>query len=429
LRYLFILSQNKIEIIGGVMGKTIIKAKTLYDGKEKLENRYITIVDDKITAITDSEDNFDFEGYVTPAFIDPHSHIGMFREGEPSSESEGNDTLDQFLPLNDPLNSIYFDDRAFQDAVDFGVLYSCVVPGSGNLFGGRAKIIRNWAKYRDEAEILDYGYKMALGYNPISTSSWRGTRPSTRMGVYALLEERFDSVIIKREKLQLELDKKLSATQKQLKEDSITKDEADVEVEIANKEFSLGLDAKDLAYLEVIDGVKVAKVHVHKEDDVLYLLDFLKKYPKMRATAEHTCDVFHKEIWDKLGEAGVKVIYGPIGGIGGKTELKHSYYQNVGLLMKSKAYYGLMTDHPVINSQTIRESLKFFMINGMDEADAINLITLKNATILGIDDRLGSIEVGKTGSIVVWDNNPFHLSAYPTMVMAEGKILRDNRES
>jgi imidazolonepropionase-like amidohydrolase len=410
------------------MSKVVIEAKTLYDGKSKVDEKYIVVEDDKIVSISEDKQEFDFEGYVTPAFIDPHSHIGMFREGEPSSESEGNDTFDQFLPLNDPLNSIYFDDRAFVDAVDFGVLYSCVVPGSGNLFAGKAKIIRNWAKFRDEAEIMDYGYKMALGYNPMSTTSWNGSRPTTRMGVYALLEEKFDTVITKRESSKLELDKKLRGIEKSLKDESITADEADMDRLVAKREYELSLDARDLAYLEVIDGKKIAKVHVHKEDDVLYLLEFLKKYPHMNATADHTCDVFHTEIWDKLGDAGVPVIYGPIGGIGGKTELKHSYYQNVGLLMKSKAFYGLMTDHPVINSQTIRESLKFFMINGMSEADAINLITLKNAEILGIDKCVGSVEVGKTASIVVWDNSPFHLSAYPTMVMGEGKVLRDNRE-
>ncbi len=90
----------------------------------------------------------DFEGFVTPAFIDAHSHIGLYRDGEPSNEQEGNDITNQFLPFNDPLNSVYFDDKAFKDAVDFGVLYSCIVPGSGNLVAGKAMIIRNFVENR-----------------------------------------------------------------------------------------------------------------------------------------------------------------------------------------------------------------------------------------------------------------------------------------
>ena len=405
--------------------KTVIKATVLFDGVTKLEDKYIVIEGDKIKSVSSKKSKFDFEGFVTPAFIDPHSHIGLFREGEPAGESEGNDTLDQFLPLNDPLNSIYFDDRAFSDAIDFGVLYSCIVPGSGNLFAGKAKIIKNWAKHRDEAEYMDYGYKMALGFNPMSTTSWKGTRPDTRMGIYALLEEKFDSILLNKEKAVFSRDKKLHELEKTKKKDKLSKEEYEYEKKNIEIEYKHEFSNSDLAYLEVLEGTKIAKVHVHKEDDVLYLIELTKKYPKMRVTAEHTCDVFHTEIWDKLGKHNIPVIYGPIGGIAEKTELKHGYYQNVGLLMKSKAFYGLMTDHPVINATTIRESLKFFMIQGMTEEDAINLITLKNATILGIDKELGSIEKGKTASIVVWDKNPLHLAAFPTMVMAEGKILRE----
>ncbi len=169
--------------------KTLIHAEVLYDGKKKLENCTVVVEEGIVTDILKKKTKADHEGFVTPAFIDPHSHIGMDREGEPWTESETNDVLGQILPVNDPLNSIYFDDRAFRDAVDFGVLYSCVVPGSGNLFGGRAKVIRNFAETRKTAELKDYGFKMALGFNPRSTTEWKGDRPNTRMGVYALLEE------------------------------------------------------------------------------------------------------------------------------------------------------------------------------------------------------------------------------------------------
>ena len=113
-----------------------------------------------------------------------------------------------------------------------------------------------------------------------------------------------------------------------------------------------------------------------------------------------------------------------MGSVGYKVELKHAYYQNAGLLMKSSAFYGLMTDHPVIWAPALRDSLKFSLIAGMNPEEAISLITFKNAKILGIDDRLGSVEAGKTASLLVWDRNPLDLAAFPRMVMAEGKIIR-----
>ncbi|MCF7859029.1 MAG: amidohydrolase family protein [Candidatus Cloacimonetes bacterium] len=405
------------------MKKTVIKAKTLYDGRSVAKDKYILVENDKIIKISDQKQKFDYEGFVTPAFIDAHSHIGMFRDGEPGAEQEGNDFLDQFLPLLDPLNGIYFDDRAFKDAVDFGCLYSCVVPGSGNLMGGKAMIIRNFVPNRQKALIKNYGYKMALGYNPRSTTSWKGKRPNTRMGVYSLLEQKFDEVITKRKKAELTLRMKLKDLEKSLKEKKVTKSEYNEKAKNRKAESQLEFNSEELAIQEILDRKKIAKIHVHKEDDVLYLINFVKKY-NIKATADHTGDVHHKEIFDELAKNKIPVIYGPLGALGGKVELAHSYYQNAALLYKSKVEFGLMTDHPVVWAPHLRDSLKFFLISGMSEAEAISLITYKNAKILGIDDILGSVEENKLASLVVWNKSPFDLAAFPAMVMAEGKVIR-----
>ncbi|MBN2857672.1 MAG: amidohydrolase family protein [Candidatus Delongbacteria bacterium] len=404
--------------------RTVIRAKVLYDGKGKKTEQTIIVEDGKIVEVSKKALKADFEGYVTPAFIDAHSHIGMFRDGEPDSESEGNDISDQFMPLNDPLNSIYFDDRAFKDAVDFGVLYSCVVPGSGNLIGGRAMIIKHWAQNRKEALLKDYGYKMALGFNPRSTGSWKGKRPNTRMGVYSMLEEKFDKLLIKKEKAEIERDKKLAEIDKKAKgKDKLTAKEIAFEKKQIHRCFELTFDPEENILLEILSAKKTAKIHVHKEDDVLYLIELVKKY-KLKATADHTCDVFHKDIYDELAKAKIPVIFGPLGGVGGKIELAHAYYQNAELLMKSKAEFGLMTDHPIVWTPHLRDSLKFFLIHGMKDEEAISLITYKNAKLLGIDDILGTVEKGKVASLIVWDKEPLNLAAYPKMVMAEGKVLR-----
>lgn len=405
------------------MSKTIIRASVLYDGHTKYENVNVIVEDDKIVDInSDKNLKADYEGFVTPAFIDPHCHIGMFREGEPGGESEGNEIMGQILPLSDPLDSIYFDDRAFKDSVEFGVLYSCVVPGSGNLVGGKAMIIKNFGKNRDEAFMQDYGYKMALGFNPRSTTAWKGIRPNTRMGVNSMLEEEFDKVLLKKAKAELTKTKAIRELNKKLEKDEITKDEHQILNSEILTEYEIGFTPKEKAILEIVGGKKTVKIHVHKEDDVLYLIKLVKKYG-IKATAEHTGDVHHQEIFDKLAENNIPVIFGPLGCVGGKIELKHAYYTNAKLLMQSKAKYGLMTDHPVITQYSLRDSLKFFMIHGMSREDAISLITYKNAEILGIDDILGSIEKGKLASLVVWDKDPLGLDAFPTMVMGEGKKL------
>ncbi len=404
--------------------QTVIKATELYDGGQRFSDRKVVVEGDRIVEVSPAGDvKADYEGHVTPALIDAHSHIGMFREGEPQAEAEGNDKSAQIMPLSDPLNSIYFDDRAFSDAVDFGVLYSCVVPGSGNLVGGRARVIRNFAKNRKEALVLDYGYKMALGYNPRSTTGWKGDRPDTRMGVYQMLEKRFDEVLAKQAKSELALNRKLRELARSAPEKGMGPRELDTERDAARREAELELSSEEQALLDLLSGSKTVKVHVHKEDDALYLIDLCKRYG-LKATADHMMDIHHREIFNEVAQAGIPIVYGPMGCLAYKVELKHENYRNAALLLKSRADFGLMTDHPVVLSHLLRDSLKYFLIQGVSEAEAISIVTARNARILGLEADLGGVEEGKLASLVVWDREPLSLAAYPRMVMAEGKVVR-----
>lgn len=402
----------------------IIKASALYRGGERLADRRVVVEGERIAEVSAwSGGKADYEGVVTAGFVDAHSHIGMFREGEPQAEAEGNDRTAQIMPLSDPVNSIYFDDRAFQDAVDFGVLYSCVVPGSGNLIGGKARVIRNFAKNRKDALVADYGYKMALGYNPRSTTEWKGERPDTRMGVYQLLEKKLDEVVAKKTRSDLTLERTLRELARSAPDKGLGPAELDRERAAAKREAELGFTSEESALLDLLSGRKTVKVHVHKEDDVLYLIELRKRYG-FKATADHLGDVHHKEIFDELAKAEIPIIYGPLGSLAYKVELKHEDWRNTGLLMKSKASYGLMTDHPVILSYQLRDSLKYFLIHGMSDAQAIRLVTEKNAELLGLGDQIGTVAEGRLASLVVWDKEPLHLGAMPRMVMAEGAIVR-----
>jgi len=235
--------------------------------------------------------------------------------------------------------------------------------------------------------------------------------------------QKFDEVLNKRDRAVLEKERSLHKLQKDIKKEKLSKKEQDFQRKAIDLEYEQEFNPAEKAIIELLDGRKTAKVHVHKEDDVLYLIGLAEKYG-IKVTADHTGDVFHKEIFDELAKAGIPIVYGPLGSVGYKVELKHAYYQNAGLLMKSKAFYGLMTDHPVIWAPALRDSLKFFLIAGMSPEEAISLITFKNAKILGIDDQLGSIKAGKTASLLVWDRSPLDLAAFPKMVMAEGKVIR-----
>ena len=147
-----------------------VHGATLYTGRSIIEDAYLIFDGDKIIDVSKRKRGSQIGSFavVTPAFVDPHSHVGMSRAGEPSNETEANEQLDTITVISDALDSIQMDDSAFADAIEMGVLYSCIVPGSANIIGGLSAVVRNYAANTTEALIARAGVKAAFGYNPIS---------------------------------------------------------------------------------------------------------------------------------------------------------------------------------------------------------------------------------------------------------------------
>ena len=374
-----------------------IFANTIYTGKSIVSDRYLIFMGTDITGLAKSAKGQVLGRYdvLTPAFIDPHSHIGMERSGEPSGEGEANDHLDSILALTDALDSVQMDDKAFRDAVESGVLYSCVVPGSGNIIGGQSAVIRNYANDSTDALIARAGLKAAFGYNPMSTRSWQGKRPNTRMGAIAILRGRLEEVRRKTKKFR---------KAKGSKKEEIT--------------FS----AEDTVLQDLLAGKFRLRAHVHKIDDIAALLRLVDDY-KLKLTVEHASDVYQPEIFRELKKRNIPVVYGPVDSFSYKVELKHEDWRNIRHLLASQVEFGLMTDHPVTLARQLFLQTRWFMRAGLTKQQAIELVSRKNAWILGIDDRLGILEKGKWASFICWSGDPFDLASYPAAVYGEGELL------
>ncbi len=374
-----------------------IFANTIYTGKSIVSDRYLIFKGPKIIGLEKSAKGQVLDRYevLTPAFIDPHSHIGMERSGEPSGEGETNDHLDSIIALTDALDSIQMDDKAFRDAVESGVLYSCVVPGSGNIIGGQSAVIRNYANNSTDALIARAGLKAAFGYNPMSTRSWQGKRPTTRMGAIAILRGRLEEVRRKTQKFR---------KAKGSKKEEIT--------------FS----AEDTVLQDLLAGKFRLRAHVHKIDDIAALLRLADDY-KLKLTVEHASDVHLPEIFQELKQRNIPVVYGPIDSFSYKVELKHEDWRNIRHLLSAQVEFGLMTDHPVTLARQLLLQTRWFLRAGFSKQQAIELVSRKNARILGIDDRLGTLEKGKWASFICWSGDPFDLASYPAAVYGEGELL------
>ena len=371
-----------------------VYANFIYTGSEVVRNRYVNFEENKIVSISDKpEGEILYKAEViTPAFIDPHSHIGMVRSGEPSDEEESNETFESIVVLADAIDSVYMDDNAFKESIEHGVLYSCVLPGSGNIIGGRAALIRNFERTTDKAFMKHVGIKAALGYNPRSTSKWKGKRPTSRMGVMAIFREELLSAL---KALRL-----------------VEKGKKDVDE----------LTPQQEALIKILKGEHVLRCHVHKEDDIAALLR-LKSEFNLKITVEHASDVHSADVFRVLKEQNVPIVYGPVDSFPYKTELKHETWRNIRHIVEVEPLFALMSDHPVILQRNLYLQLRFLLRFGYDRAKAISTITLNSAKILGVSDILGSIEPGKLASIVLWDGDSFTLDSRVVMAIGEGKVV------
>lgn len=379
----------------------LIKSKILFDGVDERKDLFIGFEGSEIKYVGNTKpeegvgNEIIAEGddgvVVTPAFIDSHSHIGMVRSGEPSKEEEANEQMNSVYPLVNALHSIYMDDPSFNESVESGVLYSTVLPGSGNIIGGKAVLVRNFVQDIEQGYIMDVGVKAALGFNPRSTVEWKGNRPSTRMGAVAMLRENF----IKARKMQrlLETEKKII-------------DEVEPLTEV---------------FMDILSNKYKIMFHVHKEDDVMLLINLTKEFG-IKAIANHCLDVHRDEVFTALKAASVPIIYGPMDAFPYKVELKHESWRNVEKLLNSTAKFSIMSDHPVILQRNIFYSLRHLLRFGLSKAEAISKISKEAAEIIGAQN-IGQVKAGFKASLVVWNGDPFSLSSHPILVIAEGKTV------
>jgi imidazolonepropionase-like amidohydrolase len=366
----------------------------IYTGTGIVTESYINVDDTTITGLGNQAEGERAGAYpvITPAFIDAHSHVGLIRAGEPGSEAEANEHMDPMLAHADVLDSIQMDDKGFQDSVENGVLYSCVLPGSGNIIGGNSAVIRNYAANTNAAFIRRSGIKGAFGYNPMSTREWKGQRPYTRMGALAILRAKIHEVKGKMAK------------------------------EAAKEDADVTYSAEEQVLKAILKGEERLRIHVHKADDIAALIRFVDEFD-LKTVVEHTGDVHEVGVYEELAKRDIPVVYGPMDSLAYKVELKHEDWRNIKYLIDSGVEFGLMTDHPVILQKMLLFELRWFLRMGYSKADALAIITQKNAKILGVDDVLGTLEEGKWASFICWNGDPFSLESYPVAVYAEGELI------
>jgi imidazolonepropionase-like amidohydrolase len=243
--------------------------------------------------------------------------------------------------------------------------------------------------------IVRAGLKSAFGFNPMKTTHWKGKRPTTRMGAIAILRGKLDEVQQKIQKYH-----KARGSKKQ----------------------DITFSAEEKVLQDLLGGKTRLRAHVHKIDDIAGLLRLVDDF-KLKLIVDHAMDVHQPEIFQELRRRKIPVVYGPVDSFAYKVELKHESWRNIRHLIASQVEFGLMSDHPVTLARQLFLQTRWFIRAGLSKQAAIELISRINSRILGIDDRVGTLEKGKWASFICWSGDPFDLASYPVAVYGEGKRI------
>ena len=335
----------------------------------------------------------DAEGkLVTPGCVDAHCHIGLHNEAVGWEGRDYNEIVDPLTPQMRAIDSINPQDEAFREAIEGGVTSACTGPGSANVVGGTFVAIKLVGKRVDNMIIKNpVAMKCAFGENPKRCYGQSGKKsPMTRIATAALLREL------------------LFKTRRYMENQQ-------------NNEKPPAFDMKLEAMIPVLKGEIPLKAHAHRADDILTSIRIAKEFG-VKLTLDHCTD--GSIIADELAKEGYPAFVGPSLGSKSKIELANKTFTTPRDLVDAGVEVSIITDAPVIPLKYLPMCAGLAVDAGLDYEVAWRAITITPAKATGIGDRVGSLEVGKDGDVVIWTADPLTTvgaSAYTTIV--DGKVV------
>lgn len=348
-----------------------------------IENGQVLIRGGKIAAVGTGLDAPDAEvldaqgGYVLPGLIDAHCHIGIYETAIGFPGDDGNETSDPITPQIRAIDGIYPLDPEYGVAVRGGVTTVATGPGSSNPIAGDFVAMKTWGKTMQEMVIKSpLAMKMAFGENP-KNSFGRGNRmPVTRMATSSLIRDNLHRA----------------------KEYAEKKDRAQ-----GDPAKMPSYDIKMEALEPVVRGQLPVKAHCHRADDIMTVLRIARELD-LKVTLDHCTEGYL--IADEIAKSGCPAILGPLGGFPQKPEVALQSLEAAGILHRAGVKVAVMTDLPANHLWYLPIAVGMCVGAGLDEMEGFRTITSNAAEILGLDERVGSLEPGKDGDVAIFNGNP-----------------------
>ncbi len=404
---------------------TLISGATILTGTgARIDNGSVLIEDGKISAVgadlsaPDGATVIDAAGkWVTPGIIDIHSHLGNYPSPSTQSTSDGNEITNPNTAQVWTEHSVWPHDAGFTRALAGGVTSLQILPGSANLFGGRAAILKSVpARTVQDMKFPDapYGMKMACGENPKRVYGQQGG-PGTRMGNFAGYRAAWIAA---------------QGYKKQWDDYWASYDDWDPNGDEDEPEApTRDLQLETLA--GVLSGDIRVNMHCYRGDEMAQVLDMAEEFGYKVSTFHHAIEAY--KVADMLAENDVcAAVWADWWGF--KLEAYDTVRENAALIHAQDGGCAIIHSDDAIGIQRLNQEAAKAMAAGrrmgmdLPEETVIAWLTANPAKAMGILDQTGTLEAGKMADIVIWNGNPFSVYALAENVFVDGAILYDRSD-
>ena len=334
--------------------------------------------------------------WLTPGIIDPHSHSAL--------DSDVNEATSPVTPSMMMIDAFDNRDKALYQALAGGVTTELLLHGSANMIGGQAVVIKNkFGLSRNEMLFPNAprSIKFASGENPKRVYGGRNQLPSTRMGNFEVMRQSFENAKVY----------------------MASWDAYNAKVAKGDKSATAPkVDLKLEALSDVLRGKLYVQIHCYRADEFLTEEAIAHEYGYKIRAFHHALEMY--KVADQIAADGTAIATFT-DWWGFKDEAWDAIPWNAVMSMRKGVKVALKSDSNDHIRRLNSEAGKMVHYGGATEDEAIRMVTLNPAWIIGVDDRTGSIDVGKDADLVIWNMDPLSTYAHAEKVYIDGDLFFD----